>query len=267
MYSKQLDIETIFQAIHKYSKQILLIILICFIFSCLASNFITKQYSAYMTVSPSLHDLKTKDKSTEDFRGDNTTDFDKFIYLLTSNNVARELVKNKKVSQEIKPTWSLSSLILYGKLKSSNPSEAIQKYIEKNIYIVDIKNSSMKQIILKHADSDFAKRLLNNLYKEADNLIKKKETLKNEKEIAFIKEQLKNGELSENRSAFRELLNHQLQIKSMLSVDLPYSADIVEEINVSSHPNSPSIFLIILTMTAMLGSIFSFLMIYMKENK
>jgi hypothetical protein len=267
MYSKQLDIESILKSVHKYIKQITVIIIICFLFSCLASTFITNKYSASLVVAPALHDLKAKDKQKEEDDSEITTDFDKFLYLLTSNNVAKELAKDTNVNKRIKPSMSLSSFILYGKLKNSNKVEAIQKYLNDNVSIIDIKDSGMKKIILKHANDEFAKQLLAKIYLQADALIKAKETEKNEKEIIFIQDSLQKDSLSGNREMFIQLLQHQLQIKSMLSVDLPYSADVVEEINVSSNPSSPSILLIVLLTTVLLSGMFSFLLIYTKENK
>jgi uncharacterized protein involved in exopolysaccharide biosynthesis len=269
MYSSQLDIHTAIKVFKKYNKQIIIIILSCFLMSALLSSFITKKYTASMVVSQALHDLKTKDKTEQDniIRKDSANDFEKFLYLLTSNNVALELSKDSKINKNIKPKFSLNSLFLYGKFYTFNQTEAVQNYISKNLLINKVKDSGMQKISIKHSDADFSKYLLQEIYKQSDNLIKEKEREKNEKELSFLKESLQKDNLAENREIFLSLLKRQLQINAMLNVNLPYSADVVENINVSSNPDSPSIMLIILFSTIFLGGLFSALFVYLKENK
>jgi len=269
MYHKQLDLDTVIKTCKKNFKQIIIIWFSCFLLSCFIVSFIPKKYTAYMVVSPVSHDLKDKDKvEKEDLNRNNITkDFEKFVYLLDSSTVADKLAKDKRITKHISPSFSLLSLILYNKIKSNDEKETIRKYLHKNMDIISVRNSSMKQIILKHKNDKFAKYLLNKIYKTADEAIKNKEKIKNSKEISFINESLKNNSISENRENFIKLLQHQLQIQTMLNVDLPYSADIVEESNVSSTPNSPSIPLLITISTILLGGFFSCLFIYIKENK
>lgn len=269
MYNNFLDADAILAGLKSYKKQIIVIFMICFMLSCLASSFITKKHTAFMVVSPALHDLKEKDKSKKENESfeHGKDDFDKFLYLLTSRDVAKKLNSDKEISAKLKAKFSLSSILLYGRIYSKNDIETIQDYIQKNLNIENIKDTNMKRITLKHSSPAFAKYLLGSLYKQADDIIKNNEKNKNEKEIAFIKRQLEESNTSKNSEVFLDLLQHQLQIKAMLGVNLPYSADTVEEINVSSIPNSPSIPLIVLFMTLMAGSFWSLLFIYIKENK
>ncbi|MCT4574852.1 MAG: hypothetical protein N4A43_01195 [Alphaproteobacteria bacterium] len=269
MYNNSLDANAILAGIKSYKKQVIIIFIICFCLSCLASSFITKKHTAFMVVSPAVHDLKEKDKSEKEDSSikQGESDFNKFLYLLTSKDVAKKLNSDKEISSKLKAKFSLSSLLLYGRIYSKNDIETTQNYIQNNLNIENIKNTNMKRVTLKHSNPKFAKYLLKSLYKQADDIIKNREKNKNGKEIAFIKKQLKTSNTSKNSEVFLDLLQHQLQIEAMLGVDLPYSADTVENISVSSIPNSPSIPLIVLFITLMSGSFWSLLFIYIKENK
>jgi len=266
MHHRQPDLDYIFNMANKYKKQILIIFFICFLFSCLVSHFVTQKYVAHMVVSPAVHDIKLKDKQAED-GSVITSDFDKFLYLLSSNQVAQKLSADKTISKKISPSFSPMSILLYGKLYSGSEAEAIQGNINKNLDIEDIKDTGMKRISFRHKNQNFAKYLLNKAYKQSDQLIKDKELEKNQKQVEFLRNSLAIETLSENRQTFSSILAHQLQIQSMLKVDLPYSADIVEDITVSSRPVSPSIIMIVFSITILLGGLLSALFIYKEEAK
>jgi capsular polysaccharide biosynthesis protein len=258
--------------INSIRKYIIIFVLSLFL-AILSLFFVEQKYTASIVISKTTHVLKANSQENQEAnlkssannlkklisliqtRNFTNQDFEKFLYFLTSSDLSECLAKDKKVIEYIPSKMSLSSFILYGSFYEDDVN-AIHKFLKKNVSIEPVKETSLTQINVRHKDKDFAKYLINQIYKQSDDLIKEQAKITNQYQIDFIEKALKQKGLEENKQAFANLLSEQLQQQLMLSSSMPYAAELVSMPQTSQFPDSVPLVLVFLGLIILYNILF-----------
>ena len=132
------------------------------------------------------------------------------------------------------PTWQAPSL------------ESLASYIGGSITVDKVEETSIRRISFRHPDRDIAVYVLENVYRETDDLVRRQDSLENKQRQIYLTDQLSRVSLTENRLVLIEMLERVERTSMLLDSELPYAGRILEEPRASSRPVAPSVLRIVI---------------------
>ena len=127
------------------------------------------------------------------------------------------------------PTWSEPSL------------EKLAAYVGDSVLVEQIEQSPFYEVKVTHSDPDFASYLLTITYREADELLRKRDRREVAERKAYLNERLLTETLEASRNVLYSLLTQEEQKEMMLEGDLPYAARIIDPPYLLDAPTAPSV--------------------------
>lgn len=210
---------------------------------------VTPRYTATMTMAPAERsggtDIKALFPENSSFavkylvdsigKGE-STDFMRFEHILLGQSVARKLMAEPQyVVNGIKRGKQL--LFLDGPTIGS--AEELSDYMKSNVKVEPVGNTPLRRMKYLHPDSEFAVNFLEMIYAAADDIIKSDIKQQAIKRDAFFRKALQTEENPEHREALTSLLMEQEHILTMLAMDEPFAAKIVEPASTGIKPDWP----------------------------
>lgn len=123
---------------------------------------------------------------------------------------------------------------------SSSPNlEDLAGYLSGSFDVVDVPDTSFKEISFKHRDGELALRLLTVVYSEASQVIREINVEENRSRRKFLKARLGETRIVELREALAALLAQEARQEMMFRGDLPYVGRIIEDPHISKHKTAP----------------------------
>lgn len=126
----------------------------------------------------------------------------------------------------------------------------LANYIGGAVKVRPIVKTPFFLISVEHRDRDFALYLLETVYKEADELLAKRDRHKQARNHEYIKAQLEKTQLAEVRTTLLAVLMHQEQKAMLVNSEPPYTINILESPWVTAQPKEPHLATIIAKPTA-----------------
>ncbi len=190
--------------------------------------------------------------------GDTVSDFNRFLTVLETVELARELHERHNLLQRIyQKSWDAKagrwvppegSLAEFKKALKKflglptwvPPSpESLAQYLAKAVTVSRIRKTNIRRIELEYPDPEFALQLLELIYKTADDMLRKRARVRTARQIAYIEEKLRAVTVHEHRLSLVALLSEQERAMMMNQVDLPFAAEIIERPNTTGIPSFP----------------------------
>jgi uncharacterized protein involved in exopolysaccharide biosynthesis len=188
--------------------------------------------------------------------------FDNFQHMLTSVSVAERLESDHRVLQTIyRREWNsaakswvppqgiaskLKRIVLrwFGLPGWAPPSPVrLADDLSRELRIVSDPRSEIITISYSNKDPIFAGQLVNWVCQEADRLIKEREQISTQQQIAYIDNKLRAVTIEEHRRALTQLLLELERKGIMTAIDQPYAARVIDGPRVPDLPDSPKPFL------------------------
>lgn len=223
-------------------------------------NIATPKYTAIMVVDPTTKGTlvnttdiaqKPQTKLEEEESG---TDFARFIQILTSPEVAATLLKDPSldIKQQLMTrsgmTQSIKALLwhLAGQ-QAETPQDAatLADILSHELRVDDIGRSTMRQISMRHANRDFVIQFLNKLYSVADTQLRQQTSNRNLQETAYLRAALARVTITEQRKALTDLLTLREQTQILLSADVPFAAEQIQQAQAPATPDWPPVGLVL----------------------
>lgn len=276
-----------FNAGRRYKWVIPVSILLALVFAFLWMNVTTPKYTGEMILGPTsqtgvaargirlpienLQNEKIRANPTEINNNETLSDFAREVQLLTSPEVAEQLladqdlaIAERLLSQrgmmiQIKSVlWKMAGQ----KTNTQKDASTLAAALESQLHIDAIGLSAMRRITFRHADREFAIDLLNALYRAADKYLRNQAQERTVTETAYLRAALDRVTLADQRKALLDLLVEQEQTQLLLAVDLPFAADQVQRASAPHRPDWPPVGLV-LFFAICIGAFAGFSILYM----
>lgn len=171
--------------------------------------------------------------------GDELSDFSRFLYLLTSEQVAQKLADDNDLMQ---------AMVSSGEWRAWQKSDyaSIAKYLRRRIVVKNVSTTTMRQLYFRHRDRETGIRLLQAVYKAADNVLREAALNRAATTIRYINEQAASVSSAQNYSALQLQLMEQQREHLMLSVGLPFAAEALGPPSTTLKPDWPNTWLTLL---------------------
>lgn len=117
--------------------------------------------------------------------------------------------------------------------------ERLARHLERTVRIERVGTGPIRRVVYRHADREFAMRLLAALHTAADGLIRDEAGRRIAVEIDYLRGRLEEVRVEEHRLAMTALLGDQERIRMMIAVDLPFAADLVAPPMAAALPDWP----------------------------
>ena len=203
------------------------------VFGCILSLVLMPQYEASMIVAPTAAESASQSfidntlPETRDTKGvflNANNNFTRFEQSLRGTRVAGILIQMPDVTSKLRED---------GRFRFSREeigsAEELALYLQDHVSINPVGSSASLKITYRHPDGVFATRLLTILRKADDQLIKTQDRDATIKRIEWLKESLKNSLNPEHRQALVRLLMTEERRSMLLSLDEPYTIQMIEE--------------------------------------
>lgn len=255
--------------------------------ACLAATLWVRltppEFEARMVVGPSSFPVEGPDEHG-DFRrlatlqglaigaGEQVSDYDRFLYLLTSEAVARRLVEGEGgdgLVQDFFPAawdaeagtwrpppgpwpWFLRhARILLGQPAWHPPRpDDVADAIAKRLTMDRVRGTAMRRLGFLHRDREQALTILGALRFSADAILREAALERVDAQIAYLSDQRDQVSLAVHTEALDWLLRRQERERMLLSVNLPYAAAIIEPVTAGHMPDWPDPVLVLPLATA-----------------
>ncbi len=217
------------------------------------------------------------------FGGNEGGDFSKISDLITSELVARQLLKDSEIVEVYFPEiwdekagrWLPAKGIIatmkgavaeiFGRPAWTPPDEkALSEILKKDFSSSSVGETQMKKISYAHKNPRIAKNILMKSLHIADSIIKQGNLLQIKNNINYLENRLPTIPLVEVRNQLTIQLAEEEKKKMVLESDLPYAYSQLDSIFVDSSPSRPSIFGVI-TLGFISGILFGAISIYIKR--
>lgn len=192
--------------------------------------------------------------------GDETlSDFARYLELLASIPVAERLMADPELVRRLFPSrWDAEAggwrapagplsrlkrlcLALVGREDWVEPdAERVSRLLHDRLLVETVRTGPMRRISLRHADRDFALRLLSAVAATTDAHLRTEAARRSAAQIAHVRARLAGITAAEHRRALADLLSEQERVAIMIEVDLPFAADPVEPPAVAGRPDWPN---------------------------
>lgn len=269
----------------------------------LALHMVTPKHTITMVVGPTGHhsaasrgaqinvgntqQMAVRIATVDSNAQENLTDFARFMELLTSPETmahlattaeGQRLLQNLSAdhwdtrAQEWHPARGGSAAIkrvfrrISGQEAWLPPTPlTFAENLRRRLRIEGIGSSPMRRLILRDSDPEFAKNLLENLARHADDMIRTNEAHRTTTEIQYLRAALARETLTDHRRLLVGMLATQEQRAMMIRVDLPFAAEIIQKPHASAVPDWPPVGLS-LVLGALLGAIVGVIVAAVKER-
>ena len=235
-------------------------------------HWVDREYTARMVISPSVDSGSSSGGGLTrgieryfriggvDLSGSGGADpHEHYLQLLHSSELAELLQANHKFLQRLYPTlwdpgsdtWIKPKGFTAG-IKAfvknalampewSPPSEEyLANILKKRIEVKPIRNTSFTEIVGYHPNPKIALELLTLSHRNLDDMLRQKTKARVMGQIEYIKSKLETVRITEHRDALSELLIEQERKMMMISIGLPFAANLVERPFVASAPSFPN---------------------------
>jgi uncharacterized protein involved in exopolysaccharide biosynthesis len=190
--------------------------------------------------------------------GERMSYYERFLYEMTSLSVANELASAPEIMRRVfEPMWDagaqawvpdpgpvprlrrmLSDLV--GRPSWSAPDgRDLVRYLRSRILVQQIGNTPMRRISYRHPDPEFARLLLNRLYAATEGQLR---TIAVRGNATMIDEYARmihvTSDLEHKRALWATLIGHE-RFATMMNVDLPLAADLLEPAAADALPDTP----------------------------
>lgn len=188
-----------------------------------------------------------------------TTDFIHFEQLIISQDVAKKLATNPVIMRTIfanqwndrQKTWSPPSGLmastkqffrtLIGRGQWAAPDAALlAEWMTHNLVIMPVGATTLREVRLRDPDPRFAAAFLKKLYDTTDEIIRHNARERTDAKIDYLKERLNQTANPLHRQAITNMLMEQEQVRTMVTLGLPFAANIVEHPSTGRQPVSPN---------------------------
>jgi hypothetical protein len=198
--------------------------------------------------------------------GDNGSDFQLYLDLLTSRNIADELAKDPKLMRtlfggdwdEATQSWrehpdtrripvamkAFWEFLGYPSVAWHAPDgETMLAFLVSNIKVEqDPRKSYMAKIVMNYGDKDFAIQFLTKLHKTADQMLRERAIKRTTDYIEYLSSTLSKVTVAEHRLAIVQALSEQEKAAMVAKSNSPFAAEILEEPWANSYPSFPQTF-------------------------
>jgi hypothetical protein len=111
------------------------------------------------------------------------------------------------------------------------------------------------EVSVKNRDPDFALKLLEVVYEEADAMLREADLAELRERMGYINSRLEQAKLVDSRQALIGLLTTEERRAMLLETDLPYAARIIDRPFVSKSPEPESLIILMAVPALLLGAI------------
>ncbi len=122
-------------------------------------------------------------------------------------------------------------------------SKALAEYLKEELRLTPVGATAMHVLEFDHKDPKFAVQFLRWIHREDDELIREQAQERTSRQLAYIESKLATVTVAEQRLSLVELLSAQEKRMMMITVDLPFAAQIIEPPVASQAPTFPKPFL------------------------
>ncbi|WP_445678497.1 Wzz/FepE/Etk N-terminal domain-containing protein [Radicibacter daui] len=209
----------------------------------------------------------------------NGASFEEFTALLTSHRVAEQLAQNHSLLQEIyaqqwdekRQRWiepqgsmvnfknAIKRMISYPQWTPPDARDLVT-WLSKNVHAVNqgsnlLDRSSLWEISVTAKDPDFAQKLLEMLYQEAETILRDRRRNELQGNIDYLQKKILDTNLNVYRESLVSMVAQQEQELMVLRDDVPIAARVLDPVTVSNRPVSPRPVLV-LALALVLGGSF-----------
>lgn len=185
-------------------------------------------------------------------------DFSRFFVVMTSVKLAGRLIEKYDVTKVLfasqwdgeqgkwlppsGPLASAKSAVrrFFGMPEWSPPgARRTAEYLQKMLRVSAIGSGNIRKVSFNHSDPKLAKQLLEWMYRETDFILRREAMEDTKTYISYIKSQLQTVTAPERQHSLVTLLSDKEANLMVLSINLPYVAQIDDGPSVSENPVSP----------------------------
>ncbi len=241
--------------------------------------FANKKYQTFMVIIPETNGISSAESAVESalssfgsiggaldlgsLGGSDDPQFKKVLYLIHSQEVSKilidenpEIIDNFFIKKQFdikkkefqKDSFLVDSVkTVFGMKYFNNNAETIVSDELKKVLKIS-KDSKTKFTILSidHENPIVAKALLQNIYKIAEDIVKKETRDNSLKKIEYFESSLASGNLSTiNATAFTKMANIEYQKFALSSSDAPFASQIIQNPTIAGKPVSPNVYLVV----------------------
>jgi len=190
--------------------------------------------------------------------GEKMSNYERFLYELTSHSVADELAASPEIMQRVfEPMWDASAQAwrpdprlvprlrrvlseLVGRPSWSEPdSRDLARFLRSRILVQQIGNTPLRRISYRNPDPEFARLLLNRLYSATERRLRTIAIRGNSRMIDEYERMVRvTSDLEHKRALWATLIGHE-RFAMMMNVELPLAADLMEPAMAEALPDTP----------------------------
>lgn len=141
----------------------------------------------------------------------------------------------------------------------------VAHHLGRSINLEPLSDTESLRLVYHHPDAEFGMRLLRNLVKIDDQLIRLDVRKDVEARIDWLKRELKSTLNPEHRQALTRLLMAEERRRMLLSIETPYAVSVIEDATASPEPVSPKATLF-LPFFGLFGMAIAFLVFYARNQ-
>ncbi|QQP87715.1 hypothetical protein IGS68_16650 [Skermanella sp. TT6] len=190
--------------------------------------------------------------------GETMSNYERFLYELTSFPVAEELAAAPEVMHRAfermwdadagtwvpddSPVARLRRFFneLVGRIPWTEPDgRTLVRYLQKEVRIQQVGTTPLRRISYRHADPEFARLLLNRLYATTERQLRSMAVRDNGRMIGEISRKIAVTQEVGHVGALRSLLIAHERFAMMMDVDLPLAANLVQPAMAEAVPDTP----------------------------
>lgn len=245
-------------------------VLAAVVFCFILLNILTPRYTAEMILGPTAHtgvagrgirlpveqvlEEKIRHNPAEINHNETLSDFARVIQLLTSPEVARQLL--------VDDTLAIEENLLSGKgffhgvkqgmwrlagqrLETAPGPVVLSQLLKRRVTVDTVGISAMRRVTFRHHDRQFATALLEAMYTAADTHLRLQAQERAMTEIAYLRAALDRVSQADQRKALLDVLATQEQARLLLAVNLPFAADPIQGASAPVNPDWPDVGLVL----------------------
>ncbi len=189
-------------------------------------------------------------------------DYTKFQQTFREVSASRILAKY----QGLLETVNRDKLFGFSSGPQIEDAASLSAYIKRNVTNDPLGATNSQIITYRHPDAAFAEKFLRHLHKVTDEMIRNDARRQTETRIAYLQKALREIENPEHRKALTDQLMLEERQMMVISMDQPFSAEIVEPASASPRPVWPR-WSIILPTCILIGAFLGFLVFTIRQDK
>jgi hypothetical protein len=198
--------------------------------------------------------------------GDTGSDFNLYLDLLKSRNIADEVAKDPRIMHtlysgnwdEASQSWKdrpetrqipvamkrLTDFLGYPSVPWRVPDgESVLGFVTDNVTIEqDPRRPYMAKVVMNWGDKDFAVQFLTKLHKTADEMLRQRAIKRTTDYIEYLTNTLAKVTVAEHRLALAQALSEQEKAAMVAKSGAPFAAEVLEEPWANSYPSFPQAF-------------------------